>query len=83
MSMFNRKGFKTLLARKKDGTIVPVPVKIGSTVDLMHQKQISKLKKQKNKEFRAYKQNLKEQKKKIPLAERAKINWTRVPERYL
>lgn len=83
MSMFNRKGFRAILGRTKDGELKHFPVKIGSDIDIKHQANVMAFKKERTESFREYKRKLKEQKKRVPLSERAKINWTRVPEKYL
>jgi len=83
MSRFNRKGWKTVRGKKPDGTIAPFPVKVGGYHDRANKKAVAKLKKERQKSFREYKQNLKEAKKRIPLSERSKIKLSAVPERYL
>lgn len=82
MSQYNRKGNTTIMARtSKDGQPHPVAVKKGSYHDKRQQAELKKFKKQQKQAFREYKRKLKEDKKKIPLAERSKVNYSAVPER--
>lgn len=84
MSRFNRKGNTTIMARTPDNdTPHPVAVPKGSYHDRRQQKHLALFKKERKAAFKQYKQNLREAKKKIPADQRAKINWSQVPERYL
>lgn len=83
MSRFNRKGWKTVMGRKPDGSLAPFPVKVGGSHDQRNQAAMKKYKKQQAAAFKEYKKNLKEAKKKVPLADRAKIKLTEMPEKYL
>lgn len=84
MSRFNRKGSTTIMARTPDNdTPHPVAVRKGSFHDRRQQQELKKFKKAQKQAFREYKAKLKELKKKVPAEERAKTNWSQVPERYL
>lgn len=71
------------MGKKPDGTLAPFPVKAGSSYDKRNQAAMKKYKKQQAQAFREYKKNLKEAKKRVPLADRAKIKLTEMPEKYL
>lgn len=84
MSNFNKKGYTTVMARTKDNdTPHPVAVPKGSFHDAQQQRMLKKFKKQQKAAFREYKKQLKEQKKSIPIEERAKVNISQLPKRYL
>lgn len=70
-------------AQTKEGGLVSVAVDMNSPVYMSHRRKAKLAEKKQRKAFTAYKKALREQKKKIPLAERSKMNWSRVPERYL
>lgn len=75
MSKYNRKGYRNrVLKDPKTGKLKSFPVKQGSVLDRRYEKAMKLAKKERQAEFRAYKIGLKEAKKAIPLAERAKIN---------
>lgn len=74
---------RTLLGTKPDGTLAPFPVPVNGKLAGIQEHRIKKAKKERQKAQREYKANLKELKKKVPLAERAKINVSRFPEKYL
>lgn len=83
MSIFNRKGYRTLLGRTNDGEIKPFAIKTNHPLAIKHSRNIMSAKKERQKAFREYKKNLRDAKKKVPLSERSKINWSRLPEQYL
>lgn len=77
MSIFNRKGTKSIKARdSKTGSIMTYPARPGSAalnIDKYYRDKEAKLKKNNWQEF---KKHLREAKKNVPLAERSKVNWS-------
>jgi hypothetical protein len=83
MSQYNRKGNTTIMARTANNKEPhPVAVRKGSYHDKRQQAELKKFKKAQKKAFREYKENLKAQKKLVPKDQRAKVNWSAVPERF-
>lgn len=82
MSRFNHKGYKTVPARTESGEVKQMVVKSGGKYDRLNKRLVAKAKRERTLAFREYKDNLREQKKRIPLSERSKMNFSKVPERY-
>jgi hypothetical protein len=66
-----------------DDTPHPVAVKKGSLHDRKQQDALAKFTKAQKADFKTYKKKLREMKKNVPPEERAKINWSQVPKRFL
>jgi hypothetical protein len=83
MSRATKKGYRSIPARNPDGSITTMPVRKGGKLEAIHEHRVSKQRKQAAGGFNEYKRRLKEIKKRIPPEERATINWSKIPEKYL
>jgi hypothetical protein len=76
---FSRKGNVTIRARDpKDGHIFHIAVKKGSKLHNIAESQKRRQQKQNQAAFRAFKAQMRQAKKAIPIEQRAKVNWSQV-----
>lgn len=75
MSQFNRKGYTAVGYKGKDGSKQMAPIRTNSKIAHQTRYRLKKMKKQQDERVRDYKDRLREEKKKLPLSERSKINW--------
>lgn len=73
MSYNNRKGYTTVKVRGARGSIRHVAVKSGGKFDRIAKHRNKQLQKARQERIRAYKDQLREAKKRVPLAERSKV----------
>lgn len=74
MSNFNRKGFTTIKAKDSHGSVNNFSVRQGSKLERIAAHRNKQMEKQRKQHIRDYKAQLREAKRRIPLAERAKVS---------